>query len=446
MEVSHLFRTATNNGAEHARSYLHGLFQALPGSKNMERMEETVAGADYEGMQHFISGSPWSARQVMDHVAMEASRLMEGPMALAYIDETCFSKKGTASVGVARQYNGRLGKVDNCQVAVFAALGRGDRAVLAGARLYLPEEWCRDAARCRRVGIPEENRVFKTKAALALELILHLRGIGADFEAAVLDAGYGRDPALLRALDDAGETFVADAQRSQRIRTTDPWPAPPLPAGGGRKAATPRAATAPVTVADWTAAQPADGWTLTVLRRGTRGEVRVEYLHERVYLWDGKEEQPRLWHLTARRALDKNGQPEEISWTLSNAPADTPAVRLIHMACARYFMERGFQDAKTSLGLADYQTRGWLAWHHHVALVMLAMLFQLRERMMHTEEHPLLSCADIVELLRHFLPAAVVTPEDVLRQMELRHRKRRASMDSAAGVQAPLEGMPELFR
>ena len=247
--------------------------QARPGSKNMERMEEAVAGADYEGLQHFISGSPWAARPVMDHVATEVSHLLEGPMALAYIDETSFSKKGTASVGVARQYNGRLGKVDNCQVAVFAALGRGDRAVLAGARLYLPEEWCGDPERCRKAGIPEEARAFKTKAVLALELILHLRSIGAGFEAAVLDAGYGKDPALLRALDDAGEVFVADVHRSQRVWTENPWPAPPLNTGGGRgRAATvPRASSAPVTVADWIAARPADAWPVTVLRDGTRG-------------------------------------------------------------------------------------------------------------------------------------------------------------------------------
>lgn len=108
-------------------------------------------------------------------------------------------------------------------------------------------------------------------------------------------------------------------------------------------------------------------------------------IHERLYLWDGKEEQPRLWHVLARHALDQNGQPEEISWTLSNAPADTSTVRFVHMACGRFFIERGFQDAKTSPGLADYQTQGWRASHHHVALAMLAMLFQRRERMTQAE-------------------------------------------------------------
>ncbi len=141
----------------------------------------------------------------------------------------------------------------------------------------------------------------------------------------------------------------------------------------------------------------------------------------------------------ARRPLDAQGRAEKNSWTLSNAPADTQAAQIVAMACARYFIELGFQDAKSSLGLADYQTRGWLAWYHHMALVMLAMQFQLRERMLHAQDHPLLSTADIVELLRHQLPAAVVTPEDVMAQLRHRHRKRKNSIDSACRIQRPPE-------
>lgn len=115
------------------------------------------------------------------------------------------------------------------------------------------------------------------------------------------------------------------------------------------------------------------------------------------------------------------------------------------MACSRYFIERSFQDAKSNLGLADYQTRGWLGLHHHIALVMLAMLFQLRERMVHADDYPLLSSADIVELLRHFLPAGAMTRKDVHRQMQVRHRKRQASIDSAYRCHAPLEDPPELL-
>ena len=443
--LNFLFRTPTGDASEHARVYLHGLMQAKPQAKNMERMEEAVADADYEGLQHFVSNSPWQAQPVMDHAALEVSQLLDGPMPLNYIDETCFSKKGKSSVGVARQYNGRLGKVDNCQVAVFAALGRGDRASLVAARLYLPQEWCSDPGRCEKAGIPPEARLFKTKATLAFDLVCHLRKIGAGFAATVLDAGYGKDPALLRALDDAGEIFVADVHRTQKIWTTDPWPAPPLRAGKGRTPTVPQAASAPVSVQEWLATQPAGAWCTVVLRQGTKGELRVQYIHQRVYLWDGEEATARLWHLIARRTLDKNGQPDEASWSLSNAAAGTPGKEIAAMACARYFIERSFQDGKSTLGLADYQTRGWLAWHHHMALVMLAMLFQLRERLLHAQEHPLLSSADILELLRHFLPPGAATKEEVHEQMLLRHRKRQSSIESAYRRQIPLEEPPEML-
>jgi SRSO17 transposase len=418
--------------------------QALPHSKNMERMEEAVAAADYEGLQHFISDSPWPAQPVMDHVALEVSHLLSGPRTLAYIDETCFTKKGDKSVGVARQYNGRLGKVDNCQVAVFAALGRGDRVTLAAARLYLPQQWCDDPARCEEAGIPLEARVFKSKSTLAVEIVAHLRAVGVQFGSTALDAGYGKDPGLLRALDAAGEVFVVDVHSTQRVWIDDPWPATRLPSGRGRAPTLPHAVGDAIEVKHWLAAQPEEAWRTAVLREGTKGEIRVQFIHQRVYLWDGEEATAKLWHLIARRALDKDDQPETPSWSLSNAPADTPAVELVAMACARYFIERSFQDAKSTVGLADYQTRGWLAWHHHMALVMLAMLFQLRERMVHAEQHPLLSSADVVELLRHFLPAGAITKEDVLKQLHLRHQKRRASIDSAYRKQSPKEGFPEV--
>ena len=116
-----------------------------------------------------------------------------------------------------------------------------------------------------------------------------------------------------------------------------------------------------------------------------------------------------------------------------------PPTRLVAQASARYFIERSFQDAKGNLGLADYQVRGWRGWHHHVALVMLAMLFELRERMLHAETTPLLSCADVVALLVHFLPRRATTREAALEQLRHRHRQRQASIDSATKNQTPRE-------
>jgi SRSO17 transposase len=254
-----------------------------------------------------------------------------------------------------------------------------------------------------------------------------------------VDAGYGKDPAFLRALDDLGETFVAGVHASQRFWADCPWPAVPRPGGRGRTAKRPRAVGQAVSVAAWTAAQPPAAWRPMALRAGTKGEVRVEFLHARVYLWDGEEPTPLLWHLLVRRALDAKGQPQDLDYAVSNAPADMPATRLVAQASARYFIERSFQDAKSHLGLADYQVRGWRGWHHHVALVMLAMVFELRERMLHAETAPLLSCADVVALLVHFLPRRATTAEAVLEQLRHRHRQRQASIDSAARNQTPKE-------
>ncbi|MCI0512469.1 transposase, partial [candidate division KSB1 bacterium] len=125
---------------------------------NMERMEESVLDADYESMQHFISGSRWRHQPVLDQIATDANRVIgDHPDTCLLVDESAFSKKGKKSVGVARQWNGRLGKVDNCQVAVFAALGCQDKVTLIDTRLYVPAEWTDDQDRCRRSGVPEDN-------------------------------------------------------------------------------------------------------------------------------------------------------------------------------------------------------------------------------------------------------------------------------------------------
>jgi SRSO17 transposase len=164
------------------------------------------------------------------------------------------------------------------------------------------------------------------------------------------------------------------------------------------------------------------------LRDGTKGALQVEMLHQRVWLWDGEEARARPWHLIVRREVET---PTEIKYSLSNAPADTPVARLAFMQGQRYWVERALQTSKQDVGLGDYQVRGWRGWHHHMALVMMAMLFLLEERQLHQQTHPLLSGRDIRALLNQFMPRRDTTLEEVLRQMEVRHRKRQAAIDSA---------------
>jgi len=157
-----------------------GLMQAR--KKNRERMAEVVSRSDEQALQHFLSNSTWDERRVLDQVALEADGWLGGADDSALlIDESGVTKKGKKSVGVARQWNGRLGKVDNCQVGVYAALSRGRVSTLIDTRLYLPASWVGDEARCTGAGVPRQARRLRSKPELALEIVRYNRRLGVRF-------------------------------------------------------------------------------------------------------------------------------------------------------------------------------------------------------------------------------------------------------------------------
>jgi len=402
--------------------------------KNMERMEEHVVGADDQALQYMLTDAQWDSQAVMDQVAQEVNQLLGGDGSCLLLDESGFEKKGEHSVGVARQWNGRLGKVDNCQVGVFAALGCGARASLIDYRLYLPESWSKDALRCKKMGIPESFRAFKTKSELALEMVRHQRQQGIKFAWVGADGGYGKEPAFLRGLEDMNEIFVVDVHKDQRIYLEDPQPIIPQKKSNprGRKTSRYQAQTQSVRIDNWKEAQPEESWQRYKLRDSTKGELVVEILHQRVWLWDKNEANAHHWHLIVRRELNS---PETCKYTLSNAPAETSTQQLAQMQGQRYWIERAFEDGKSESGMADYQARKWRSWHHHMALVSMAMLFMAEERELHRNEIPLLSFNDIETLLRTFLPRRDIDPDEVVRQMEKRHRRRQASIDNSFNKQ-----------
>lgn len=407
----------------------------------MERMAEVVPDADEQQLQHFLSNSAWDERAVLDQVALEADSLFGGREDTALlIDESGLTKKGKHSVGVDRQWNGRLGKQDNCQVGVFAALSRGVLSTLIDMCLYLPKTWVKDSARCDAAGIPRDAREFKTKPELALEMVRYNRQLGIRFDWVGVDGLYGNNPAFLRCLDDDGETFMADVHKDQRIYLEDPDPhVPPTPDGQrGQKRTKLVARTEVVRVDKWVEAQAEKAWTKVTLRGSTKGKLRIELLHRRVWVWDKEEAQARCWRLIVRREINR---PNEIKYSLSNAPEGTPPIRLARMQAQRYWVERSFQDGKSHVGLDDYQVRGWRGWHHHMALVMMAMLFMLKEKVTNQKDIPLLSCADIEILLARFLPRGDATPDQVIRQLEVRHSQRQAAIDQAYARQEVSRGL-----
>jgi SRSO17 transposase len=222
------FRQRTRTVETTAQQYVQGLIQAE--TKNMERMEEVVPEAHHQALQHMLSASAWSERDVLDQVAQEANALLGSDEDTSLtLDESGFAKKGRHSAGVTRQWCGQLGKVENCQVGVFAALSRGTDVTLIDGRLFLPEAWTADAARCQAADIPKAQRGFQRKADLALTMIRHARAQGIGFAWVGFDGFDGSDPQWLRALDQDGEIFVGDVHKDQRLYLADPQPVVPPP-------------------------------------------------------------------------------------------------------------------------------------------------------------------------------------------------------------------------
>lgn len=395
-------------------------------------MAEQVAGSHYQRLHHMLSESNWSRAEVRQQLIADANTQFGHGAALVF-DESAFAKKGEKSVGVARQWNGRLGKTENSQVGVFAALVRDRACALVDGELFVPEHWFADPERCQAAGIPE-SLTFRTKGQIVLDLLLRLRREGLHYSHVVFDAGYGHLPWLLNDLDDEGETFLAEIHADQGIYLDNPYPAVPECATPHRKAAQLRRAQADVqTVTDWARAQPESAWRRLSVRAGEKGDVVAEYLTRRVFVWDGKAALARRWHLLVRREIGG----KKLKFCFANAKPQVSLRRLASMQADRHFVERAFEDAKSTCGMADYQARGWQAWHHHMALVMIALMFLAKERLAHREiTASMLSCHDLIDILRHKMPRKIKTDDDMAEMITERHRRRLQAMQSAYNVQA----------
>lgn len=415
--------------SKHAGDYLSGLL-GINIRKNIGRIDESLPDANYQGMQQFISDSPWDPTGLMAQVAGEAEGLLGGQASTAlYLDETSFVKKGAGSVGVQRQYCGRLGKLENCQVGVFACLGQGERVALVDFKLFLPESWVADAQRCRKAKVPEGERRHQTKAQLALAMVRQARVRGLTHQWIGGDEIYGNNRPLTDALDDAQEVFLMDINRNHQLWDRDPaGTVPPAEGGPGRppvrRLADPQAVRRSAEA--WTAERFAGAGRMITLRESTRGPLRARIWAMKVWQWEPSDERARPRWLVVRQEQDGT-----FKFSLSNAPATVTWERLGYMQTQRYWIERAFQDAKSELGMADYEVRGWPGWHHHMAMVCLALLFTVQEREALRQEFPLLTVRDMVELLEIYLPRRDHTEAEVWAAMRRRHEARQKAIDSA---------------
>lgn len=297
------------------------------------------------------------------------------------------------------------------------------------ARLYLPEAWASDPARCAKAAIPKEHQCYQSKTALALALLETALQRGIRFGYVGIDGGYGKEPAFLRDVDRLGCRFVADVHCDQTIYLQDPDPTVPAWKGRGKRPLHRKAQCASLRVDPWAAAQAPDAWRRLTLREGEKGLLTADYLHTRIWVWDGAEEKARCWHLLVRREVGTNEVSHDC---LSNAPLDTPRQELARVQSQRFFIEHSFREAKSECGMGDYQVRRWDAWHHHMALVMLGTLFLVKQKSAGRQQWPMLSFNDLVTALAHLLPRRQLTAEDLADIIDKRHRLRQQAKKSHA--------------
>lgn len=351
----------------HAKTYLEGLVSDIE-RKNAESIAYRH-DEDRLGLQTFLGVVPWDHGPLIDELAAQVGRELGEADGVIVFDPSAFAKKGRHSVGVARQWCGRLGKVENCQVGVFMGyVSRQDHA-LVDMRLFLPQEWTNDRKRCRECGVPRKTPRFKTRHELALEM-LAAQGARLPHGWIAGDDEMGRPAWFRQRLAAQGERYLLAVPGNTTIRDLEA--SPPPYSGRGRQ---PKQAFHQVR--RWCEALPKDAWARREVRDGEKGPVAVEIVARRVVAKIdrkvGSEET-----LVVIRSVDEEGTVK-YDYHLSNAPADTALAEFARVANAEHRVEECIKRGKSEAGLAAYQVRTWIGWHHHVTLSLIATWFLVLE-------------------------------------------------------------------
>ena len=369
------------------RSYCAGLL--LPGArKSVEpmaaRVEPGRVRAAHQSLHHFVAKSDWSDEVVLAAVRSRVLPVIErhGAIRALIIDDTGIPKKGTHSVGVARQYCGQLGKQDNCQIAVSLSVVNDHASLPIAYRLYLPHEWADDPDRRASAGVPN-NVTFQSKPQLALGQLRAALETGVAAAAVLVDAGYGTDTDFRDGVTELGLPYVVGIQSSTSLWPPGVEPLPPKRwSGRGRPTSLIRrdAEHQPISAKELALSLPKPAWRQITWREGSNAPlvsrfaaVRVRPAHRDYHRSTPR---PEEWCLIEWPA----GEKEPTKYWLSTLPAKTSRRELVDMAKLRWRIERDYQDLKQELGLGHYEGRGWRGFHHHATLCIAAYGFLISER------------------------------------------------------------------
>lgn len=417
---------------EWALTYLHGLLLDLE-RKSVEPIAIALHGPydkHVRALQSFLNAGPWDDDAILRQHWHEVNTTLGDADGVLLLDGSDFPKKGTASVGVQRQYCGQLGKRANCQAGVFLGYASPQGATLLDRRLYLPKSWVDDPAfaeRRRQCGIPDDVD-FQTKNALGLAMIRDV--VKADTVRCrwvAADEAFGRDTSLLDAIAELGLWYFVEVPHDTRV-----WATPD--------------ATAPITVQAVRDGVVADAWERHTITEGSKGPIIADIVVQRVQAVRAGVRGPDVWLV-----LRWNPETGELKTYLSNAPGDTSLATLVRMSGMRWPIETCFETGKQLLGMGDYEVRSWRGWHHHMTLVILAHFFLVRLQGRMKKKAPALTVPQVRRLLTAVLPRRAFDVDEALAYLAYvqrrnavaaaAHRKRVeawiADMDRIVMAQAP---------
>jgi len=369
------------------KDYCTGLLMPVE-RKSVEPMAAMVsptrASAAHQSLLHFVGQSTWSDEAMLGKVRDLVTPAFQahGGVEAMIVDDTGYQKKGSHSVGVARQYCGRLGKTDNCQIAVTLSLANHHMSLPIAYRLYLPETWANDAKRRSKAGVPEDVK-FETKPQIALSQIQAALKAGVARGVVLADAGYGADGAFRARLTALGLTYAVGVQSTLSVWPPGEAPLPAKPwSGKGRPPSRVRRDDdhRPVSAKDLALRLPVQAWKQVEWREGSNQTLSSRFAAVRV------RPASRDHKLAAPHAIEwlviewPEGEAQPTKYWLSTLPQDMALEALVDIIKLRWRIERDYEELKGELGLAQFEGRGWRGFHHHASLCIAAYGFLLLER------------------------------------------------------------------
>jgi SRSO17 transposase len=357
-----------------ATTVIRGLLSGLERKTN--EPIAIAAGLARKPIQFFVGAGKWDDEDVMAELRAHVREELAEPEGVVVIDPSGFPKKGTESCGVARQWCGRLGKVDNCQIGVFLAYAGTDGYAPLDRQLYLPEDWAKDEARREKCHVPPEVE-FQETWRISLDLLdRSLPGLRHGW--IVGDDELGRAAEFRAALRRRSERYVLDVPCNTTVRDLERRRPPRKEAGVGRKR------EVPFRRADvWAARQPESRWERIPVRDGEKGPLQVDAMIVSVRTKEEGRIGPRE-RLVVIRAVGES----RIDYALTNAGPEVPLAEVVRAQRQRHRIEEVFGAGKGEVGLDHYEVRGWVGWHHHMTLCLVALWFLCLERRRVGGENP----------------------------------------------------------